>query len=265
MKFLELKGIKKYFPIQKGIFKKTIGHVKAVDEVDFFVKKDQIVGIVGESGSGKSTLAKIALRFFLPDAGKIIFKGEDITRASESYLRKGFRKKVQMVFQDPYSSLNPKLTIKSTLMDGVKQSIGSQRERLNRIFELLSMVGLDESCAYKYPHEFSGGQRQRICIARAISVNPELLVCDEPVSALDVSVQAQIINLLLELKKEMRLSLVFISHDLNLVGYLCDFVYVMHNGKVVEKGEIEKVFESPAHEYTKRLLDSIPGKNFGKL
>ncbi len=164
------------------------------------------------------------------------------------------------MFQDPYSSLNPKLTIKSTLMDGVSKLYKSKKQRINKVFELLEMVGLYRDSAFKYPHEFSGGQRQRICIARAISLNPELIVCDEPVSALDVSVQAQIINLLIELKEKMGLSLIFISHDLNLVGYFCDYTYVMYMGKVVECAYTEDLFKNPMHPYTKLLLDSIPGK-----
>ncbi len=254
---LKIIDIKKYFPIQKGVLKKTIGYIRAVDGVDLVVKKNQVVGIVGESGCGKSTLARTILRFYTPDEGKIIFKGKDITRARESNLA-FYRKRVQIVFQDPYSSLNPKLTIKSTLMDGIIQANIPKKERLNRIFELLEMVGLDREAANRYPHEFSGGQRQRICIARAISVNPELIVCDEPVSALDVSVQAQVINLLMELKRKMGLSLIFISHDLNLVGYFCDYVYVMYRGKVVESGETEKLFKTPSHPYTRLLLESIP-------
>ena len=259
MEILSLKNIKKYFPIQKGLFKKTVGYIKAVDGVDLKVKNNQVVGIVGESGCGKSTLARTILRFYMPDTGQIIFKGKDITYLKERELKE-FRKKVQIVFQDPYSSLNPKLTIKSTLMDGIGQIYKSREQRLNKIFELLEMVGLDKNSAYKYPHEFSGGQRQRICIARAISMNPELIVCDEPVSALDVSIQAQIINLLIELKQDMGLSLIFISHDLNLVGYFCDYTYVMYLGKVVECGPTDKVFQNPIHPYTKLLLDSVPGK-----
>jgi len=261
---LRIENLKKYFPIQKGLFKRTIGYIKAVDGVDLIVPENHVIGIVGESGCGKSTLARTILRFYQPDAGKIIFEGEDITNLSESQL-KPYRKKMQIIFQDEYSSLNPKLTIKSTLLDGVRQTKIPKGQRTQRIFELLEMVGLDKDSAKKYPHEFSGGQRQRIGIARAISVNPKLIICDEPVSALDVSVQAQIINLLMDLKQKMGLSLIFISHDLNLVGYFCDFVYVMYMGKIVEYAPTNKLFENPYHPYTKLLLDSIPGKTKRKI
>lgn len=256
---LELKNIKKYFPIQKGLLKRTVGYIKAVDGVDLFVKKNQVVGIVGESGCGKSTLARCILRLYSIDHGKIFFNGKDVTNINSKELR-SYRKKVQIVFQDPYSSLNPKLTIKSSLMDGVKQANVEKSKRIERIMELLELVGLPRDFIYKYPHQFSGGQRQRICIARALSLNPELIVCDEPVSALDVSVQAQIINLLMELKEKIGLSLIFITHDLNLVGYFCDYVYVMYMGKVVECAPAIDLFKNPLHPYTKLLLSSIPGR-----
>lgn len=256
---LELKNIKKYFPIQKGLLKRTVGYVKAVDGVDLFVKKNQVVGIVGESGCGKSTLARCILRLHSIDHGKIFFNGKDVTNLNSKELR-SYRKKVQIIFQDPYSSLNPKLTIKSSLMDGIKQVNIPKSQRIKKISELLELVGLPRDSIHKYPHEFSGGQRQRICIARALSLNPKLIVCDEPVSALDVSVQAQIINLLMELKEKIGLSLIFITHDLNLVGYFCDYVYVMYMGKVVECAPAIDIFKAPLHPYTKLLLSSIPGR-----
>ncbi len=256
---LELRGIKKYFPIQKGLLKRTVGYIKAVDHVDLFVKRNQIVGIVGESGCGKSTLARCILRLYEIDDGKIFFNGKDVTTLTKKEL-KSYRQKVQIVFQDPYSSLNPKLTIKSSLMDGVKQANVEKPKRIEKISELLELVGLPKDSMHKYPHQFSGGQRQRICIARALSLNPELIVCDEPVSALDVSVQAQIINLLMELKEKIGLSLIFITHDLNLVGYFCDYVYVMYMGKIVECAPTLDIFKNPHHPYTRLLLDSIPGK-----
>ncbi len=255
---LQVTSLKKYFPITRGIIKKTVGYIKAVDGVDLELPKGEVVGIVGESGCGKSTLARTIIRIYIPDEGKILFHGKDISRVKEGDL-KNTRRKIQMVFQDPYSSLNPKLPIKSTLLDGLEKGL-SKREKMEKIYHLLEMVGLPPSAAHKYPHEFSGGQRQRIGIARAISVRPEVIICDEPVSALDVSVQAQIINLLMKLREERGLSYIFISHDLNLVGFFCNFVYVMYRGKIMEYARVEDLFESPRHPYTLMLMESIPGK-----
>ncbi len=263
-KILEITSLKKYFPITRGIIKKTVGWIKAVDGVDLRLHRGEVVGIVGESGCGKSTLARTILRFYTPDGGKIIFKGQDIAPLKEKELR-SIRKKIQIIFQDPYSSLNPKLTIKSTLMDGIDKEGMNKREKMERVYSLLEMVGLPSLSAHKYPHEFSGGQRQRIGIARALSVDPEIVICDEPVSALDVSVQAQIINLLMALKEKKGLSYLFISHDMNLVGFFCDFIYVMYKGKIMEHAPVQDLFTSPTHPYTLMLMQSIPGYGGKKI
>ncbi len=253
---LKVRGIKKYFPVRKGVFRKVSGWIRAVDGVDLDIAKGKTLGIVGESGCGKSTLAKLILMLIKPDSGKIIFEGRQIQDLSEKEL-KPIRRKMQIIFQDPFSSLNPRLTAAQTIEEGLEILGIPRSERRKRIEEILELVGISKKDADKYPHQFSGGQRQRIVIARALSVNPVFIVCDEPVSALDVSVQAQIINLLRQLQEELGITYLFISHDINLVGYMSDMIAVMYLGKILEIGETEEVLKNPLHPYTKILLSSV--------
>lgn len=254
---VEVQGLKKFFPLPKGVFKKSKGVIKAVDGVDLFIPQAKTLGLVGESGCGKSTLSKIILKLLPPDQGKIIFKGQDITLLPEKKFRP-LRKKIQVVFQDPYGSLNPRLTIRSTLKDACRIAHIPKETWEKKMRSWLDMVGLDASSLDKHPHEFSGGQRQRICIARALSVQPELIICDEPISALDVSIQAQVINLLKELQTKFKISYLFISHDLNMVGYLSHWIAVMYLGQIVEYGPSEDLLTIPAHPYTRTLLAATP-------
>lgn len=257
MSLLTVDSIKKYFPVKSGLGKPQ-SWVKAVDGVSFKVNKDSVFAIVGESGCGKSTVARLILKLLSLTDGKIFFKGEDILSIKGEELKK-FRRSVQIVFQDPFASLNPRMRIVDTLSEPFKiHKIASKHQIRDRVVGLLEKVGLNADALNKYPHEFSGGQRQRICIARALTVSPELIVADEPLSALDVSIQAQILNLLQNIKKETAISLVFISHDLKVVHYLSDEVAVMYLGKIVETGETEELFKSPKHPYTKLLLASAP-------
>ncbi len=261
-----LEGIKLSKTFYTGsFFSKKREKVVAVDDVSFYLLKGKTLGLVGESGCGKSTLCKLILKFIQPDRGKILFKGKDVTSWKEKDFKR-VRKKIQIVFQDPYSSLNPRLKIKNTLKDGLKGLRLTKKEEEQEIGRLLEIVGLSSKDMNKYPHEFSGGQRQRICIARALSVRPEVILCDEPVSALDVSVQAQILNLFLELQKKFGLSYLFISHDLNVVGYLSDFICVMYKGEIVEYASCEELFSNPMHPYTQNLLKaSLDLKSEGKI
>ncbi len=254
---LEVDSIKKYFPVKSG-FGKPQKWLKAVDGVSFKVNKDSVFAIVGESGCGKSTVARLILKLLNLTDGRIFFKGGDILGIKGDNLKK-FRRSVQIVFQDPFASLNPRMRVVDTLSEPFKiHKTVPGREIKDKVVELLKKVGLSADALNKYPHEFSGGQRQRICIARALTVSPELIVADEPLSALDVSIQAQILNLLQDIKKETAISLVFISHDLKVVHYLSDEVAVMYLGKIVETGETEELFKSPKHPYTKLLLASAP-------
>lgn len=254
---LKVDSIKKYFPVKSGIGKPQ-KWVKAVDGVSFKVNKDSVFAIVGESGCGKSTIARLVLKLLSLTEGKIFFKGEDLSNLSGDALKK-FRRSVQIVFQDPFASLNPRMRIIDTLSEPFKiHKIVPKREIKDRVVHLLEKVGLTADALNRYPHEFSGGQRQRICIARALTVSPELIVADEPLSALDVSIQAQILNLLQDIKKESAISLVFISHDLKVVHYLSDEVAVMYLGKIVEMAKTEDLFQSPKHPYTELLLSSAP-------
>jgi len=255
---LEVVDLKKHFPIRKGLFRKTVDHHRAVDGVSFSVSKGEIVGLVGESGSGKSTTARSVMRLIEPTSGDIRFLGEDFRALSAKRLRQR-RQKIQIVFQDPYSSLNPRKTIRQNIgevlmVHGIVRTVDERDQRVAKVIEL---VGLSPAVLDRYPHQFSGGQQQRICIARALILEPELIVCDEAVSALDLSVQAQILNLLSDLRRDLGLALLFISHDLSVVRYLCDRVLVMHQGVVVEEGPCGALFESPNHPYTKKLLNSI--------
>ena len=256
---LVVEGLKKYFPITRGIvFRREIASVKAVDDVTFSVKTGETLGIVGESGCGKSTLARCIVRLLDPSSGKIVFDGTDITTLSRSRMRPQ-RRQMMMVFQDPFASLNPRKRVGFTVAEPLEvNKIGTNAERKRRVQELLEVVGLNPEHYNRFPHEFSGGQRQRIGVARALAVNPKLIVCDEPVSALDVSVQAQILNLLKDLQREFGLTYVFIAHDLNVVRHISDRVMVMYLGKVVELAPGKKLYHHPRHPYTGALLSAIP-------
>ncbi len=255
---LEVRGLKKYFPIKKGIFSKTVGNVKAVDDVTFTIKRGETLGLVGESGCGKTTVGRSLLRLIEPTGGQIIFDGKDITDISQKEL-KTYRKEMQIIFQDPYSSLNPRITVGGMLTEILKfHEIAEGAEAQKKVEDLLEKVGLRKIYARRYPHEFSGGQRQRIGIARALSVEPKFIVCDEPVSALDVSIQSQIINLLMDLQKEMGLTYLFISHDLSVVEYISNRVSVMYLGKMVEMAGVDELFEKPKHPYSEALLSAVP-------
>lgn len=256
---LEIKNIKKHFALEKNIFGKVKTWVKAVDDVSLKVRKGRTLGLVGESGCGKTTLGRTILRLLEPTSGEIFYNGVDITKLSSADMR-ALRRKVQIIFQDPYASLNPRMTIGSALIEPllIHNLFKTREERENRAAQLLNRVGLERGMLNRYPHEFSGGQRQRICIARALAVEPEFIVCDESVSALDVSVQAQILNLLLDLQEEFNLSYIFISHDLAVVKYISDEVAVMNNGVVVEHSDAVQIYKNPKHEYTRKLLSAIP-------
>jgi len=254
---LQVNRLKKTFPVQGGIFQKTKKSVKAVDEVSLFILQGQTLGLVGESGCGKSTLARVILKLIPPDGGNILYKGQDIVPLPERNL-KSFRQEVQLVFQDPHGSLNPKMTVGSTIKDGLRVMGLGKKYRSKRLDELIEMVGLPQQITKLYPHELSGGQCQRIGLARALSVNPQIIILDEPISALDVSIQAQIINLLQELQERLQISYLFISHDLNVVGYLSDFVAVMYLGQIVEYATSEELYTSSLHPYTQALLSATP-------
>ena len=256
---LQLKNLKTYFPIRNGFFGGISSHVKAVNNVSFDVYPGETLGLVGESGCGKTTIGRTILRLEEPTEGAMIYKNKDIAKMNADELR-AFRKEVQIIFQDPYSSLNPRMTIGNAIMEPmqVHKILNSDEERKERVKELLTKVSLDPAHFYRYPHEFSGGQRQRIGIARALAVNPKFIICDESVSALDVSVQAQVLNLLNDLKKEFELTYIFISHDLSVVKYMSDRMVVMQEGEIEEMGDADQIYNSPKTEYTKRLIDAIP-------
>ena len=254
---LEISGLKKYFPVRRGFFQRIAGWVRAVDGVDLTVNLGQTLGLVGESGCGKSTVARVVMRLMDPKEGSIRFRGQEISGLTEREL-KPLRRQMQIVFQDPYGSLNPRMTVGQSIAEGLRIAGIERAGRRRRIAELLETVGLSTDSADRFPHEFSGGQRQRVGIARALSVEPSLVICDEPISALDVSIQAQIINLLKDLQGRFGLSYLFISHDLNVVGYLCDRVAVMYAGRIMEEAPALELFEAPRHPYTRKLLSAIP-------
>lgn len=260
-KLLEVKNLKKYYPVRKGLLKRTVAHVKAVDGVSFDIYKGETLGLVGESGCGKTTVGKLILRLQKVDGGQILFEGRDLLGIARSELRER-RCDIQIIFQDPYGSLNPKMTVYDILSEGIRKYKLLPNDRIDaRVSELLELVGLHRYDAQKYPHEFSGGQRQRIAVARALSFNPKLIVCDEPVSALDVSVQAQVLNLLTELQKSIGVSYLFIAHGMATVKHVSQRVGVMYLGKLVEVAQTDKLFDSPMHPYTQALLSSIPIAN----
>ena len=256
---MKIKNLKTYFPIRNGFFGGITSYVKAVDEVTFDVYPGETLGLVGESGCGKTTIGRTILRLEEPTEGEMIYKGNDIAKMNAEQLR-AFRKEVQIIFQDPYSSLNPRMTIGNAIMEPmqVHKILENDEQRKKKVEELLTRVSLDPAHFYRYPHEFSGGQRQRIGIARALAVNPKFIICDESVSALDVSVQAQVLNLLNELKEEFGLTYIFISHDLSVVKYMSDRMVVMQDGKIEELGDADQIYNNPETEYTKKLIDAIP-------
>ena len=250
---IEVKGLKKYFNVGKGQV------LKAVDDLNFFIREGETLGMVGESGCGKSTAGRTILRLYEPTAGSVNFNGTDIYKLSPGKM-KAMRRDMQMIFQDPYASLNPRFTVSDIIGEAldIHGMAGSRAERKKRIEELLDMVGLNSDHATRYPHEFSGGQRQRIGIARALAVNPKFIICDEPISALDVSIQAQVVNLLKDLQDRLGLTYLFIAHDLSMVKHISDRVAVMYLGKMVELADSEELYANPIHPYTKTLLSAIP-------
>ena len=256
---LEVKELKKYFPIKAGVIQKTVGQVKAVDGITFNIDRGKTMGLVGESGCGKSTTGRTLLRLLAATSGEVHFDGNDMIGMDKKQLRK-MRTRMQIIFQDPYSSLNPRLPVKDIVGEAMLQHkiVANKDEMMDKVKEVIGKCGLFPEQALRYPHQFSGGQRQRICIARALAVNPEFIVCDEAVSALDVSIQSQIINLLKDLQDEMGLTYLFISHDLSVVKFISDDVGVMYVGHLVEFGNRDIIFESPLHPYTKALLSAAP-------
>lgn len=265
-KLLQVKNVKTWFPAKKTIFGKVLSYSKAVDDVSFDVYEGETLGLVGESGCGKTTLGRTILKLVEASSGSILYKNKDLLQLSEAEFR-DFRKNMQIIFQDPYSSLNPRITIGKAISEPMKVHgiYATAKERKDKTIELLKKVGLDEKHYNRYPHEFSGGQRQRVCIARALGLKPQFIICDESVSALDVSVQAQVLNLLNELKEEFKFTYIFISHDLSVVKFMSDRMIVMQKGKIEEMGDPDEIYLNPKSDYTRRLIDSIPHGNLEKI
>lgn len=267
---LEVKNLKKYFPVQKGILKRVVAQVKAVDGVDMYIKERETFGLVGESGCGKTTLGRSILRLIKPTAGKVYFRSKRLANSNEQYrevdvttaspkVMKALRRDMQIIFQDPYSSLNPRMTVAAIVGEPlVVHGVGRKSEREDRVRQLLGTVGLKPDHVKRYPHEFSGGQRQRIGIARALALGPQLIVADEPISALDVSIQAQVLNLLEDIQEEFGLTYLFIAHNLSVVKHISDRVAVMYLGKIVELARTEELFDNPKHPYTEALMSAVP-------
>lgn len=255
---LEVKNLQKFFLVKDSLIKKKKLYLKAVNDISFFIKKGETFGLVGESGCGKSTTGRSIIRLYEPSGGQIIYDGEDITNLSNKEMLK-YRKNIQMIFQDPYASLNTRMTVADIIGEGLDIHTDYKGEaRQERIFELLQRVGLKKEHASRYPHEFSGGQRQRIGIARALAIEPDLIICDEPISALDVSIQAQVVNMLEDLQEEFGLTYLFIAHDLSMVKHISDRIGVMYLGKMMEITTSEELYDEPLHPYTQALLSSIP-------
>jgi oligopeptide transport system ATP-binding protein len=255
---VRVENLKVYFPIHAGLFQREVGQVRAVDDISFTIRRGETFGLVGESGCGKSTTGRAAIRLRVPTAGKVEFDGHDLSALKSDDLRR-LRRRMQIIFQDPYSSLNPRMTVDSIISEPLEtHGLGSKGSRSGRVAELLELVGLNPNYANRYPHEFSGGQRQRIGVARALAVEPEFIVCDEPISALDVSIQAQVLNLLIELREKFGLTYLFIAHDLSVVRHISDRVAVMYLGKIVEVGNPDTVYAAPGHPYTRALLSAVP-------
>ena len=255
---LKVDDLKTYFAIKKGLMRRTVGHVKAVDGVSFGIRAGQTLGLVGESGCGKTTVARTLVRLVPATSGQVVFDGIDVLEADKPRLRQ-FRKEVSIIFQDPFGSLNPRMTVSNIIGEPIKIQRGlSGNELIEQVAELLAKVGLSPDHMNRYPHEFSGGQRQRIGVARALAVEPKLIICDEPVSALDVSIQSQILNLLKDLQDEFGLTYLFIAHDLAVVEFFCDIVAVMYMGKIVEQASNEELYRNPLHPYTRILMSAIP-------
>ena len=257
-KLLEVRHLKKFFPIRRGVFSRVVGHVRAVDNVSFHVEKGETLGLVGESGCGKTTVGRSILRLLEPSAGDVSFDGKDLLALKGNDLRR-MRQRMQIIFQDPYSSLNPRMTVLDIVGEALQiHNIAKGADKEKRVKELLERVGLAARYVNRYPHEFSGGQRQRIGVARALALNPDFIVCDEAVSALDVSVQAQVINLLMDLRKEFGLAYLFIAHDLSVVRHISHRIAVMYLGEIVETARSDDLFERPLHPYTQALLSAVP-------
>jgi oligopeptide transport system ATP-binding protein len=257
-KLLEVRDLKMWFPIMRGVLQKHVADVKAVDGLNFDVYQGETLGLVGESGCGKSTTGRAILQLYKPTAGSVLFEGHDLVKIKGEDLRK-MRRRMQMIFQDPYASLNPRMTVGSIVAEPLEvHNIGSKSERMDRVRELLKVVGLNPYFINRYPHEFSGGQRQRIGVARALAVNPAFIVCDEPISALDVSIQAQVINLLEDLQEQFGLTYLFIAHDLSVVRHISNRIAVMYLGKIMELADREELYRNPMHPYSQALLSAVP-------